>query len=132
RLDHVDRGADHDAVGLFGGAGADGFGADAQFDALADGGGVRVAAAGRQGELGAIVEDDGERIAFGAQFALEQVDARRTDEGCDEPRAGRLVDGGGIAHLNDLAAVHDDDAVGHGKRLDLVVGNVDRGGADQL
>ena len=33
----------------------------------------------------------------------------------------------GCSFLNDLAIAHDRNAVGHGKRLDLIVGNIERG-----
>jgi hypothetical protein len=55
------------------------------------------------------------------------------DRAADELRheqVGRMrVDVGGRAHLLQHAFVHDDDAVGEAHRLDLVVGDVDRGRA---
>ena len=36
------------------------------------------------------------------------------------------------AHLLDIALVHDDDGVGHGESLFLVVGHVDKGDAELL
>ena len=46
--------------------------------------------------------------------------------------AGRVVELERRADLLDDAVVHDDDAVGHGHRLDLVVGDVDGGGLQPL
>ena len=44
--------------------------------------------------------------------------------------AGPLVDRLRFAHLLQAAVADDGDAVGHGHRLDLVVGDVDEGGAE--
>ena len=46
--------------------------------------------------------------------------------------AGAVVEVERRADLLDAAVVHDDDLVGHGHRLDLVVGDVDRGGLQPL
>ncbi len=46
--------------------------------------------------------------------------------------ASAAVDLHGGADLLDLARVHHDDAVGERHRLDLIVGDEDRGGADLL
>ena len=54
------------------------------------------------------------------------------DEIGDETRVRRLVDLGRRRHLHDLALVHDGDAVGHGHRLFLVVGDDDEGQAELL
>jgi hypothetical protein len=56
----------------------------------------------------------------------------RADETRDEARARALVDLLGRADLLDLPGVHDDDAIGHRHRLDLVVRHVDRGVAEFL
>ena len=59
-------------------------------------------------------------------MAVEQVDRRRADEARDEQRCRPLVEILGRALLLDPARVHDDDAVGHRRRLDLIVGHEDR------
>ena len=56
-----------------------------------------------------------------------QIHRRRADEGGDEGGRGLLVDVERIADLLDLAAVHDHENIGQRHRLELVVGDVDRG-----
>jgi hypothetical protein len=57
---------------------------------------------------------------------LEQVHRRAADERGDEEVRRPLEDGLRHVDLLDLALAHDDDAVAHRHRLDLVVGDVDR------
>src|SRR3546814_3632993 len=52
--------------------------------------------------------------------------SRRADEAGDEEVGGPGEHRVRIGDLLDLAVAHDDDAVGHGHGLDLVVGDVDR------
>ena len=59
-------------------------------------------------------------------MTVEQIDRRRADEARDEQRRGPLVELLRGALLLDAARVHDDDAVGHRRRLDLVVRHEDR------
>ena len=66
----------------------------------------------------------------GVPGAGEEVHARRADEAGDEEVGGAVVEVERRADLLDGAAVHGDDAVGQRHRLDLVVGDVDRGGAE--
>ena len=58
----------------------------------------------------------------------QQIHRRRADEGSHERRRGLLVDRQRIADLLDLAAIHHHQHVGERHRLELVVGDVDRGG----
>ena len=60
----------------------------------------------------------------------DQVDRRRADEAGDEQAVGPVVEVVRRADLLDPALAHADDAVGHGRRLDLVVGDEDRGHAE--
>ena len=87
--------------------------------------------------LGADPEDAG--LAGGAAVAGElrsdfvrpqrhQIHRRRADEGGDEGGRGLLVDVERIADLLDPAAIHHHQDVGERHRLELVVGDVDRGG----
>ena len=61
-----------------------------------------------------------------AELAVEQVHRRRADEAGDEQIVGPVVELERRADLLDPAVVHDDDLVGHGHGLDLVVRDVDR------
>ena len=69
----------------------------------------------------------GEAAAVGA--AAHQVHRRRADEAGDEGRRRLVVDLVGRADLLDAAGVHDDHPLGQRHRLDLVVGDVERGRA---
>ena len=64
--------------------------------------------------------------------AGEKFIAGRADEAGDEARRRVVVEFLRRADLLDAAVVHHHDAVGQRHRLDLVVGDVDRGGADRL
>jgi len=64
--------------------------------------------------------------------ALEEIHRRRADEPGDEAIRGPVVELERVAHLLDAAVVHDDDLVGHGHGLDLVVGHVHGGGLQPL
>ena len=64
--------------------------------------------------------------------AGHEIHRRRADEARDEPRRRLVVEVVGRADLLDPAVVHHHDPVGQRHRLDLVVGDVDRGGADLL
>ena len=59
-----------------------------------------------------------------------QIHRRRADEGGDEGGRGLLVDVERVADLLDLAAVHHHQNIGERHRLELVVGDVDRGGVE--
>ena len=63
--------------------------------------------------------------ALGVEPALEHVHRRRADEAGDEQVVRPVVELERRAHLLDDAVMHDDDLVGHGHGLDLVVGDVD-------
>jgi hypothetical protein len=54
-----------------------------------------------------------------------------TDEAGDEFVGRIVVEIERAADLFDPPIAHDDDAVGHGHGLDLIVGHVDDGGANQ-
>ncbi len=97
-----------------------------------------------QQRLLALAEAD--RVAA-AQGAERGVDARHAvggggdaaadrvvlaDEGGDERRARLGIDGAPAADLLDHAGIHHRDAVRHGERFALVVGDVDEGDADPL
>src|SRR5215212_8900369 len=56
----------------------------------------------------------------------------RADEAGHEHVGGRVVELGGRADLLEVPVVHDRDPVAHRHRLDLVVGDVDRGRPDLL
>ena len=62
----------------------------------------------------------------------DQVHRRRADKGGDEAVGGVVIDRRRGADLADLAVIDHRDAVAHAHRLDLVVGDVDRRGADPL
>ena len=87
--------------------------------------------------LGAHAHDDAPGAA--ATSARERRRAPRRSDIAGEPMkpatkrfAGLLVELLGRAHLLEHAVVHDRDPVAHRHRLDLVVGDVDRGRADLL
>ena len=60
------------------------------------------------------------------RFARQEIDRRRADEAGDEQAVRPVVEIVGRADLLDPALAHADDAVGHRRRLDLVVGDQDR------
>ncbi len=93
---------------------ADGFGADAEGD------GPLMAAGAQRADEAAI---EGQRAV--REGTGEEVHLRRADEARDEAVGGGVVDVERAADLFDAAAAQDDDAVGHGHRLDLVMGDVD-------
>ena len=64
--------------------------------------------------------------------ALQEIHRRRADEAGDEEVARLVVEIERRADLLHLAVAHDDDLVGHGHGLDLVVGDVDRRRAEPL
>ena len=72
------------------------------------------------------------RRRAGLILPLDEVHRRRADEARDEEVRGTIVEIERRAHLLDDAVMHDDDLVGHGHGLDLVVGDVDRGGLQAL
>ena len=119
---------DHDGRGGAGRVEAEGVGAD-PVDRLV---------AGREGNSdgerpGAVAGDveDG-CVAGAADLAVEKVHRRGADEGGDEGVGRAVVELERRADLLDIAVAHDDDAVGHRHRLDLVVRDVDRRGAEAL
>jgi len=60
------------------------------------------------------------------RLAADHVDRRRPDEASDEQALRPAVEVVRLADLLDPAGTQTDDAVGHRRRLDLVVGNEDR------
>ena len=66
------------------------------------------------------------------QFAGNEIHRRRAHEAGDEHVGRAVVDHLRLVELLDRALVHDGDARGERHRLDLVVGDVDRGLADPL
>ena len=64
--------------------------------------------------------------------ALQEIHRRRADEAGDEQVVRTVVQIERRADLLDDAVVHDDDLVGHGHRLDLVVGDIDGRGLQAL
>ena len=74
----------------------------------------------------------GRRRALAVDGAGEEVHLRAADEAGDELVVGVLVELEGGAELADVAGVEDDDAVGEGHGLDLVVGDVDHGGVEAV
>lgn len=74
---------------------------------------------------------DLEAASVPANDTWNEVHRRRADEARDELVGGRVVELERLALLLDHTLAHDDDVVGHGHRLDLVVGDVN-GGRAQL
>ena len=66
------------------------------------------------------------------QAAAQEIHRRRADEAGDEARLRMMIEVLRRGDLLDHAAVHDHDAVGQRHRLDLIVGDIDRGGLDHL
>jgi hypothetical protein len=74
-----------------------------------------------------------EALAFQARAAdgtVQQVHRRRADKAGDKGVGRPLVDLERRSHLLPIAVLEDGDAIAHGHRLDLVVGNVDGGGLE--
>src|SRR5207253_7579485 len=69
-------------------------------------------------------------LDLGACEDAHGQEIRGSDEAGHEDRARALVDVARWADLLEPAVPHDGDAIGHGQRLALVVGDVDRGDAD--
>ena len=111
---------DGDAEGAF--ADLDVLGPDADGERRAVG--ERVVAAGER-QPDAALEFDAEALLGADRGALEEVHRRGAEEAGDERVARAGVELDGRADLLDRALVQHDDAVGHGHRLDLVVGDVD-------
>src|SRR6266700_2784216 len=61
---------------------------------------------------------------------LGQIHGRGTEKGGDESVGGIVVDLRGSTELAHHALVENHDAVAHGHGFDLIVGDVDGGGAD--
>ena len=105
------------------------FGADAK--------GADAAGAEFGGAVGHLVADrDDELVALVDGFAVlllegagDEVHGRGADEAGDEVVGGHVVDFAGRAQLLQGAFVHDRDLVGHGHALNLIMGDVDHGGA---
>ena len=70
------------------------------------------------------------RVVELREFAGNEIHRRRAHEAGDEHVGGPVVDGLRLVELLDRALMHDGDARGKRHRLDLVVGDVDRGLAD--
>ncbi len=79
-----------------------------------------------------LAEPDRPRSGHEAAAKAEEVHRRRADEVGDEQRRRPVVDLARRAELLDHALVHHGDPVGHRHRLELVVGDVDRGGAEAV
>ena len=73
---------------------------------------------------------DGDAIA--ADLAAQKVHGRRADEARDEEIVRPVVEVERPADLLDDAVMHDDDLVGHGHGLDLVVCHIDGRGLQPL
>src|SRR5690606_38102606 len=90
---------------------------------------------GRAGGGDASGQGSGDAIGdepAGFDGARDDVHARRADEAGDEEIGRTIIEIERGADLFDAAAVHDDDAVGHGHGFDLVVGDVDGGDPQPL
>ena len=70
--------------------------------------------------------------SIAARRAGDQVHRGRADEARHKDIGGAVVKLQRCPDLGDMAVAHHHDAVGHGHRLDLVVGDIDRGGAQAL
>src|SRR6185437_8827442 len=66
------------------------------------------------------------------QLALEEIHRRRADEARDELVVRPVVQLERRTDLLDNAVMHHHDLVGHGHGLDLVMGDIDRGGLEPL
>ena len=97
------------------GRGAHGIGPDADLHAAP---GRRIGTAERDGGPG----DAGARAL---NLGVQQVHSGRADEVAHEGMRGRVEQRLGRARLHDAALGHDDDLVGEGQRLGLIVGDID-------
>ena len=66
------------------------------------------------------------RLPVDVDRPLQEVHRRRADESCDEQRRRPIIEVERRPDLLNDAVAHDDDAIGHRHRLDLVVRHVDR------
>src|SRR5579885_718667 len=76
--------------------------------------------------------DDDALGADAPDLGGEEIHLRRADEAGDEEVDGMMIELEGRARLLDAAAVQDDDLVGERHRLELVMGDIDHGGAQRL
>ncbi len=67
-----------------------------------------------------------------AHLALQHVHRRVADEERHEAVGRAFIDVGGRCQLLQLALTHHGDQVGHGERFGLVMGDIDRGGAEAV
>ena len=92
---------------------------------------VELCGLGRRHRQGApVAEPEEQAVALPFQPAGHEVHLRRAQEAGDEPGGRALEQVEGSALLLDHAVIEQDDPVGQGHGLDLVVGDVDRGLAD--
>ena len=66
------------------------------------------------------------------QQSRQKVHRRRAEEFRHEQVCRVVINGQWLAHLLDPAVMHDNHDIGHGHRLDLVMGHIDRGGFQAL
>ena len=85
----------------------------------------------RQGQAGPVHLHHRHAALF-AHHARQQVHGRRADEARDKDICRPVIQLQRGPHLGDMAVAHHHDAVGHGHRLDLVMGHVNRRGAQPL
>ena len=71
-------------------------------------------------------------IRFADQHGFDEIHGRRADEPSDESIGWMFIDLQGSAGLLQSAVVHDEDTVGHGHGLHLIVGDIDNGGPQTL
>ena len=129
-LADIDLGGDGRGTGIVRGAfGADVLGTDAEEDVLADIGLDGGVPGGGQGDGDRAGLED-ESAVLGGERALEDVHGRGADEAGDEGVRGPVIDIQRGVDLLDDAVLHNADAVAHGHGLDLVVRDVDHGGAE--
>ena len=104
---------------------ADLLGADAEDHVAVAPGGEGARVAGRQRQREAAAHDPQPAVALGLDPGVQQVHRRAREEAGDEGVGRIAVDLHRRADLDDAAVLHDADALAHGHRLDLVVGDVD-------
>ena len=134
-LDNVDFAGDNRCAFLLdiGGIVADALRTDAADDGLVGVGknfGVAALFVG-QPEL-VLTELDVGVAAFVEEDGIEDVHLGSADKGSDEEVGGIFVKNLGSCDLLDDTVLHADDTSTHGHSLDLVVGNVDKGGSELL
>ena len=128
---HYIRGYDAaDAAGLGAAPLADVFGPETGDERAAGVGGAAFGV--RRRGFGEAVDADRQAVGVFGETAADEIHGRRADETRDEARARVIVERAGRADLLDKPVAHDDDAIGEGHRLDLVVRDVDGGGAQAL